>query len=206
MNQIRVLIADDHAVVIEGLAAMIDRQADMKIVAQATNGQDAAEQWKQHRPDVSLLDLRMPALDALGVMNIIHQTDSSARVVVLTTFDADEDIYRAIRAGAKGYLLKDAPRDELLDCIRRVHAGETCLSPDLVTKLANRVSGESLTDREMDVLTLLVRGKSNKDIGAGLFIGENTVKSHVKNISGKLSVIGRAEIVAEALRRGLVRL
>ena len=131
----------------------------MKIVAQASNGTDAVEQWNNHRPDVSLLDLRMPALDAVGVINRIRESDPAARFLVLTTFDTDEDIYRAIKSGAKGYLLKDAPRETLLDSIRKVHAGETCLAPELTAKLAGRLSSASLTDREMDVLTLLVRGK-----------------------------------------------
>ena len=126
--------------------------------------------------------------------------------LVLTTFDTDEDIYRAVKSGAKGYLLKDAPRDILLESIRKVHAGETCLAPELTHKLAERLSSASLTDREMEVLTLLVRGKGTREIGAALFIGETTVKSHLKKMSGKLGVIGRAEMISESLRRGLVRL
>jgi len=206
MKPIRILIADDHAVVLEGLTAMIGRQTDMKVVGQANNGEDAVARWIRLRPDISLLDLRMPALDAVGVMNRIREEDSSARVIVLTTFNTDEDIYRAIRAGAKGYLLKDAPRETLLDCIRKVYAGETCLSAELASKLAGRVSSVPLSDREMDVLTLVVRGKGTREIGTSLFIGETTVKSHLKNISGKLGVIGRAEMITESLRRGLVQL
>ena len=164
MKPIRILIADDHAVVLEGLTAMIGRQADMKVVGQANNGEDAVAQWISLRPDISLLDLRMPALDAVGVMNRIREVDSSARVIVLTTFNTDEDIYKAIRAGAKAYMLKDAPRETLLDCIRKVHSGETCLSAELASKLAGRVSSVPLTDREMDVLTLVVRGKGTRDM------------------------------------------
>ena len=185
---------------------MIGRQADMKVVGQANN-QDAVTQWISLRPDISLLDLRMPALDAVGVMNRIREEDTSARVIVLTKFNTDEDIYKAIRAGAKAYLLKDAPRETLLDCIRKVHAGGTLLSAQLASKLAGRVSSVPLTDREMDVLTLVVRGKGTREIGASLFIGETTpVKSHLKNISGKLGVIGRAEMITESLRRGLLQL
>jgi len=167
---IRILIADDHAVVLEGLVALIGRQSDMKIVAQASNGAEAVDEWNNHRPDVSLLDLRMPALDAVGVIDRIRETDPAARFLVLTTFDTDEDIYRAVKSGAKGYLLKDAPRDILLESIRKVHAGETCLAPELTAKLAGRLSSASLTDRELDVLTLLVRGKGTREIGAALFI------------------------------------
>jgi len=206
MNRIRILVADDHAVVLEGLVALIGRQSDMKIVAEASNGKEAVEEWTKHRPDVSLLDLRMPALDAVGVIDRIRETDPAARCLVLTTFDTDEDIYRAVKSGAKGYLLKDAPRDILLESIRKVHAGETCLAPELTAKLAGRLSSTSLTDREMDVLALLVRGKGTREIGAALFIAETTVKSHLKKMSGKLGVIGRAEMISESLRRGLVRL
>ena len=206
MKPIRILIADDHAVVLEGLVALIGRQSDMKIVAEASNGKEAVEQGRKHRPDVSLLDLRMPALDAVGVINLIRETDPEARFLVLTTFDADEDIYRAVKSGAKGYLLKDAPRDILLEAIRKVYAGGTCLAPELTQKLAERLSSASLTDREMDVLTLLIRGKGTREIGAALFIGETTVKSHLKKMSAKLGVIGRAEMISESLRRGLVRL
>jgi DNA-binding NarL/FixJ family response regulator len=206
MKPIRILIADDHAVVLEGLVALIGRQSDMKIVAQASNGNEALEEWRKHHPDVSLLDLRMPALDAVGIINRIRETDPAARFLVLTTFDADEDIYRAVKSGARGYLLKDSPRDILLESIRKVHAGETCLAPELTAKLAGRLSSASLTDREMEVLTLLVSGKSTREIGAALFIGETTVKSHLKKMSGKLGVIGRVEMISESLRRGLVRL
>lgn len=206
MSRIRILVADDHAVVLEGLVALIGRQSDMKIVAEASNGKEAVEEWTKHRPDVSLLDLRMPALDAVGVIDRIRETDPAARCLVLTTFDTDEDIYRAVKSGAKGYLLKDAPRDILLESIRKVHAGETCLAPELTAKLAGRLSSTSLTDREMDVLALLVRGKGTREIGAALFIAETTVKSHLKKMSGKLGVIGRAEMISESLRRGLVRL
>jgi two-component system NarL family response regulator len=131
MKRIRILVADDNAVVLEGLVALIGRQSDMKIVAQASTGKEAVEEWNKHRPDVSLLDLRMPGLDAVGVINRIREIDPAARCLVLTTFDTDEDIYQAVKAGAKGYLLKDAPREIVLESIRRVHAGETCLAPEL---------------------------------------------------------------------------
>jgi two-component system NarL family response regulator len=205
-KQIRIMIADDHAVVLEGLVAIINRQTNMTVIAQASNGQEAVEQWARHRPDVTLLDLRMPILDGMGVISTIRREDSSARIIVLTTYDTDEDIYRCIKAGAKAYLLKDAGREVLLDCIRKVYAGETCLSAAVAAKLAGRVSGDSPTAREMDVLSLLAQGKSNKEIGESLFISEMTVKSHLKSISGKLNVVGRTEVITEALRRGLIHL
>jgi DNA-binding NarL/FixJ family response regulator len=205
-KQIRIMIADDHAVVLEGLAAIIDRQADMTVVAQANNGQEAVEQWRKHRPDVTLLDLRMPILDGMGVISTIRREDSSARIIVLTTYDTDEDIYRVIKAGAKAYLLKDAGREVLMDCIRKVNAGETCLSAAVAAKLAGRLSGDSPTAREMEVLSFLAQGKSNKEIGESLFISEMTVKSHLKSISAKLNVVGRTEVITEALRRGLIHL
>jgi DNA-binding NarL/FixJ family response regulator len=205
-KQIRIMIADDHAVVLEGLAAIIDRQADMTVVALANNGREAVEQWRKHQPDVTLLDLRMPILDGMGVISTIRREGPSARIIVLTTYDTDEDIYQVIKAGAKAYLLKDAGREVLLDCIRKVHAGETCLSAAVAAKLAGRVSGDSPTAREMDVLSLLAQGKSNKEIGESLFISEMTVKSHLKSISAKLNVVGRTEAITEALRRGLIHL
>src|SRR4029077_1981271 len=151
--------------------------------------------WKEHHPDVTLLDLRMPELDGVGAINEIRTQDEGAHIIVLTTFDSDEDIYRAIKAGAKAYLLKDAAREALMDCIRRVHQGETCVSPALAAKLAGRVSGEALSAREIDVLKLIAQGKSNKEVGAALFISEGTVKSHVKAIFAKLDVISRTEAV-----------
>lgn len=203
---ISVLIADDHSVVREGLASLIRRKPDMVVIAEASNGHEAVELWKQHRPDVILLDLRMPELDGLGAIKQIRAGDENARIIILTTFDGDEDIYRAIQAGAKGYLLKDVPREALMDCIRRVHAGETCVPVDLAAKLAVRVSGETLSAREIDVLKLMAKGKSNKEIGSALFISEGTVKSHVKAIFAKMNVVSRTEAVATATRRGLIQL
>ncbi|MEZ5592237.1 MAG: response regulator transcription factor [Gammaproteobacteria bacterium] len=205
-DTIRVLIADDHVTVLEGLAAIIGRQADMRVVAEAENGHEALEHWLLYRPDVTLLDLRMPLLNGVGVIEAIHQQDSAARVIVLTTFDTDNEIYQAIKAGAKGYLLKDARREDLLDCIRRVHAGETCIPPALTAKLAAGISNETLTRRELDVLALLARGKSNKEIGAQLYISETTVKSHLRHIFTKLNVFSRTEAIAAASRRGLIQL
>jgi len=205
-DRIRVLIADDHVTVLEGLAAIIGRQADMKVVAEATNGREAVELWQKHRPDVTLLDLRMPTLDGVGAIDEIRRQRPSARVIVLTTFDYDSEIHRAIKAGAKGYLLKDARREELLDCIRRVNAGETCVPPALAAKLADSMSSEPLTGRELDVLNLLSKGKSNKEIGVNLYISETTVKAHLRSIFSKLNVLSRTEAIAAASRRGLVQL
>ena len=205
--RIRVLIADDHGVVREGLVSMIQRnKADMTVVGEASNGRETVELWKLHRPDVTLLDLRMPELDGVDAIREIRACDDKARIIVLTTFDGDEDIYRAIQAGAKGYLLKDVPREALMDSIRRVHAGQTSVPVDIVAKLAERVSGETLSKREIEVLTLMARGKSNKEIGATLFISEGTVKSHGKAIFAKMNVASRTQAVAEATRRGLLRL
>ncbi len=205
-DKIRVLIADDHVTVIAGLASIIGLQPDMIVVAEAANGREAVDLWRKHRPDVALFDLRMPKLDGVGAIEEIHQMDTSARVIVLTTYDTDNEIYRAIKAGAKGYLLKDARREELLDCIRRVNRGETCIPPSLVEKLASGLSGETLTGRELDVMTLLARGKSNKEIGANLYISETTVKTHLRRIFTKLNVLSRTEAIAAASRRGLVHL
>ena len=204
--RITVLIADDHSVVREGLVSLITRKADMTVIGEAGNGREAVDLWKQHHPDVTLLDLRMPELDGVGTIKEIRELDGNARIVVLTTFDGDEDIYRAIKAGAKGYLLKDTAREALMECIRKVHNGETCIPPDLAAKLADRVSGEALSAREIQVLQRIAAGKSNKEIGAEFFISEGTVKTHVKSIFSKLDVVSRTEAVANASRRGLIQL
>jgi DNA-binding NarL/FixJ family response regulator len=205
--RISVLIADDHGIVREGLVSVIRRnKADMNVVGEASNGREAVDLWKEHRPDVTLLDLRMPELDGVEAIKEIRAQDENARIIVLTTFHGDEDIYRAIQAGAKGYLLKDVPREALMDCIRRVHAGETSVPVHLVAKLADRVSGETLSKREIEVLKLMAKGKSNKEIASALFISEGTVKSHGKAIFAKMNVVSRTEAVASATRRGLIRL
>jgi len=205
-DKIRVLVADDHVTVLEGLAAIIGRQPDMTVVGEAANGREAVELWLGLRPDVTMLDVRMPVLDGVGALEEIRRHDAAARVIMLTTFDTDADIASAIKAGAKGYLLKDAPRDDLLAAIRCVYAGETSITASLLTKLANGISSETLTGRELDVLTLLAQGKSNREIGANLFISETTVKSHLRGIFTKLNVLSRTEAVTVANRRGLVHL
>jgi DNA-binding NarL/FixJ family response regulator len=205
-KKIRVLIADDHVTVLEGLAAMIGRQPDMVVVADAADGQEAIDLWITHRPDVTLLDLRMPKLDGVDVIEEIRKRDPSARIIVLTTYETDTEILRAIKAGTKAYLLKDARREELLDCIRRVNRGETCFPASLVEKVAAGLSSEALTGRELNVLELLARGKSNKEIGVSLYISETTVKSHLRSIFKKLNVLSRTEAISVAGRRGLIRL
>ena len=205
-DKIRLLVADDHVTVLEGLVAIIGRQSDMHVVAAASNGREAVDLWLTNRPDVTLLDLRMPILDGVGAIQEIRRKEFSARVIVLTTFDTDADLSNAIKAGAKGYLLKDAPRDELLNCIRRVHSGETVIPASLVAKLTAGLTAESVTDRELEVLTLLARGKSNKEISTILNISESTVKTHLRNIFTKLNVLSRTEAIATASRQGLVKI
>jgi two-component system NarL family response regulator len=178
----------------------------MMIVGEAANGREAVDLWRKHAPDVTLLDLRMPVLDGVGAIVEIRRQDALARVLILTTYDTDADIAKAIKAGAKGYLLKDAQREELLECIRKVHAGETCIPPALVAKLAAGMSNQNLTGRELDVLTLLARGKTNKEIGLNLYISETTVKSHLRSIFTKLNVLSRTEAITTANRRGLIHL
>ena len=204
---IRVLIADDHPVVREGLAAMIGRQPGLVVVGEAATGQQALELFCRQAPDVTLMDLRMPGMSGVEAIAAIRQESPTARIVVLTTYDGDEDIVRALRAGAKAYLLKDTPRDELLETIRAIHAGQTRLPPPVAAKLAERVAtGAELTDRESEVLGLIAAGKSNKEIAAALNITEGTVKAHVNNILGKLGVSDRTQAVITALRRGIVQL
>lgn len=205
-DKIRVLIADDHITVLEGLASIISRQADMAVMAQASDGAEVVALWGKHRPDITLVDLRMPTLDGVGAIEAIRRQDPSAKLIVLTTFDTDTDLLNAVKAGAKGYLLKDSGRDELLDCIRKVHKGETCLPASLVQKLAISLHREALTAREVEVLQLLADGKSNKEISTALTISEATVKSHLGSIFRKLDVLSRTEAIATANKRGLIKL
>jgi len=203
---IRVLVADDHTVVRDGLVAIIKQEKDMDVVAETGDGRKAVELWKKHRPDVTLMDLRMPELDGVNAIYEIRAAEPNARVIVLTTFDGDEDIYRGMRAGAKSYLLKDVRREELFQCIREVHAGRTFVPAAIAAKLAERLPGEELSPRESEVLKLLAEGKPNKLIGAALDISEVTVKSHVQAVFKKLNVLSRTEAIAVANRRGLLRL
>ena len=203
---IRLLVADDHEVVREGLVAMLHRHAGMCVVAVAPDGRQAADLWRRHRPDVGLLDLRMPGLEGVEALLEIRKTDPAARVIVLSSFDRDEDIYRALREGARAYLLKGVGREELLACIRKVHAGEAYVPQAIAAKLATRMSGGEPSARETEVLTLLAQGFTNKEIAARLGISETTVKSHVKGLFAKLHVLSRTEAIAAATRRGLIRL
>jgi len=203
---IRILIAEDHTVVRDGLVAIIKQEQDMDVVAESGDGREAVELWKTHRPDVTLMDLRMPGLDGVNAIYAIRAADSKARIVVLTTFDGDEDIYRGMRAGAKSYLLKDVRREELFQCIREVHAGRTFVPPAIAAKLAERLPAEELSPRELEVLRLLAEGKPNKLIGADLSITEVTVKSHVQSLFKKLNVLSRTEAIAVANRKGLLHL
>lgn len=204
--QIRVLVVDDHVMVREGLVAMIERQGDVQVVGQASNGAEAVDLYSRLIPDVTLMDLRMPLLDGVQAIEQIRRTQPQARIVLLTTFDGEDDIYRALRAGAKAYLLKDASVSDLLACIREVHAGHTFIPPRVAVKLADRVGGSELTDRELQVLDLMAAGRSNREIATALSITEGTVKGHVNRILEKLNASGRTEAVTLALRRGLIRL
>jgi DNA-binding NarL/FixJ family response regulator len=204
-STIRVLIAEDHTVVRDGLVSIINQQSDLKIVGESGNGRHTVDLWRLHRPDVTLMDLRMPELDGVSSIYEIRAIDPNARIIVLTTYDGDEDIYRGMRAGAKSYLLKDVRREELFQCIREVHAGRAFLPPAVAAKLAERMPAEELTPRELEVLRLLAAGKPNKLIGADLAITEVTVKSHVQSVFRKLNVLSRTEAIAVASRRGLLR-
>jgi DNA-binding NarL/FixJ family response regulator len=205
-SSIRVLIADDHPIVRDGLNAVINDQPDMEVVAEATNGKEAVELALQHRPDVLLIDLRMPQMNGLEAVSTIRAEWPRARIIILTTYDGDEDVYRALQAGAQAYLLKGMPRSELLNTIRAVHAGHKRIPPEVAVKLAEHISASELTERERDVLELIVAGSSNKEIGEKLIITEGTVKAHVNSILGKLGVNDRTQAVTEAMRRGIVHL
>jgi len=203
---IRVLISDDHPFMREGLAAVIDYKSDMTVVGQACNGYEAIALFRQQQPDITLMDLRMPKLSGVEAIETICAEFNHARIVVLTTYDRDEDIYRGLRAGAKGYVLKDAEPDELLHAIRVVHKGQQYIPSAVGAKLAERIGNPELSDRELEVLRLMATGKSNLEISTELSIAEGTVKFHMKNILSKLGVSDRTQAMIVALKRGIITL
>jgi two-component system NarL family response regulator len=206
VKQIRVVIADDHPVVREGLNALVAFQKDMQVVSEAANGQQAVEKFFLHRPDVLLLDLRMPIMNGMEAIHAILEKAPEAKIIVLSTYDGDEDVYRALQAGAKAYLLKDSPRDQLLDSIRAVYSGQLSIPSAIGAKLAASMAAPKLTKQEMDITKLLVAGKSNKEIGASFGITEGTVKVHTGHIFKKLGASGRTEAIRIALERGIAHL
>jgi DNA-binding NarL/FixJ family response regulator len=201
-----VLVVDDHALLRTGVANIINQERDLQVVAEAGNGVEAVEAWERHRPDVTLLDLRMPVMEGVEAVRQIRDRDPRARVIVLTTYDTDEEISRALKAGAKAYVLKDISADELISCIREVLAGKTYLAPAAAAKLAEGVTRVQLTPRELATLQLMADGKANKEIANELGISERTVKTHLGHLFEKLGVTSRTEAIGVATRRGLVRL
>ena len=205
-NKIRIIVVDDQSVVRQGFVALINTVADMEVVAEGINGEQAIELYRQHKPDVMLIDLRMPVIGGVEAITKIRQEFPEARLIVLTTYDGDEDIYRSLQAGAKGYLLKDMFFEELETAIRSVHAGARRIPAVIAERLAERMSGSALTDRELEVLELIVKGQSNKEIAKSLTISEATVKSHINSLLSKLGVTDLTQAATTALQRGLVHL
>ena len=216
MAAIKILIADDHTVVRDGLASMLARQDDFSVVGEAQNGLDALAKVKELRPDVVLMDLRMPEMDGVEAMRRIREEEPEAKFIVLTTFDSDEYIFDAIDAGAKGYLLKDASREDLFRAVRAVHAGESLIEPGVAARVLDRLTelhrrgttsaSDVLSGREVEVLQLMAKGSANKEIAGMLSISESTVKTHVANIFQKLDVNHRTEAVTAALQKGIIKL
>jgi len=205
-SKIRIMVIDDQAVVRQGFVALINTVPDMEVIAEGINGQQAIDLFKQYTPDVTLIDLRMPVVGGVEAITAIRHNFPEARLIVLTTYDGDEDIYRSLQAGARGYLLKDVFFEELETAIRAVHGGSRHIPAAIAMRLAERMASSDLTSREMEVLELIVRGQSNKEIGVSLRISEATVKSHINNILSKLGVTDRTQAVTTALQRGLVYL
>jgi two-component system NarL family response regulator len=202
----RVLLVDDHALLRTGVARIINQEPDLEVVAEATNGVEAVDAYERYQPDVTLLDLRMPVMEGVEAVRRIRERDPKARVVVLTTYDTDDEISRALKAGAKAYALKDISADELIRCIRDVLAGKTYIAPAAAAKLAEGVTRVRLTPRELAALRLMADGKANKEIASALGISERTVKTHLGHLFEKLGVTSRTEAIKIATRRGLVRL
>ena len=203
---IRVMCVEDHRIVREGIALIINRQPDMEVIGSAADGEEAVAQFKRHRPDVTLMDLQLPAMTGLEAIKAIREDDSDARIIVLTMYQGDEDIYRALSAGAMTYLLKDTLSDDLIRFVREVHAGRRPIRPDVKARLDERASNPTLTPREVQVMELVSLGRRNKEIAAALGISEETVQVHLKNIFAKLKVSERTAAVNVALRRGIVHL
>jgi two-component system NarL family response regulator len=205
-NTIKIMVIDDQAVVRQGFVALINTVADMSVIAEGTNGQQAIELYRLHRPDITLMDLRMPQLGGVEAITAIRKEFPDARLIVLTTYDGDEDIYRSLQAGAQGYLLKDMFFEELEEAIRKVHGGSRRIPTQVAERLAERMGSSDLTGREIEVLEHIVGGNSNKAIASRLNISEATVKSHINNILSKLGVSDRTQAATTALQRGLVHL
>jgi two-component system NarL family response regulator len=202
----RVLLVDDHALLRTGVANIINQEHDLHVVGEASNGVEAIAAWEAHQPDVMLLDLRMPVMEGVEVVRQIRERDAKARVIILTTYDRDDDISQALKAGAKAYVLKDIAAEDLVACIRDVLAGKTYIAPAAAAKLAEGVTRVQLTPREMATLRLLADGKANKEIANELDISERTVKTHLAHLFEKLGVTSRTEAIKVASRRGLVRM
>jgi DNA-binding NarL/FixJ family response regulator len=205
-DEIKVMLVDDHPAYRKGMAALIASEPGLRVVAETGNGNEVLELYRKIRPDVVLMDLRLPGLGGVEATLAVRKEFPDARIIVLTTFDTDEDIYRAIQSGAKSYLLKDTPDDDLSATIRAVHAGEQPLPPKVAERLAQRERRAELSQREMEVLQLLIKGRSNKEIGTSLFISEDTVKAHLKTLFIKLRVQDRTEAAISAIRHGIVHL
>jgi DNA-binding NarL/FixJ family response regulator len=205
-GKIAVLIADDHFIVRSGLVALIHSEPNMHVVAQATDGAQAVELYARHQPDVALLDLRMPVKNGCEAIELIRREFPGARLLVLTAYSGDEDIHKALAAGASGYVLKSSTGDGLIPAIRAVAAGDRWIPRDVASRLAVRATYEALTQREVEVLREIAKGRANKEIAQTLAISEHTVKDHLKNILGKLHVAARTEAVTAAVQRGIIEL
>jgi DNA-binding NarL/FixJ family response regulator len=205
-QKIGVLVVDDHPIMRLGVAAIINAQRDMRVCAQAGSGEEAVKMFKKHHPDITLMDLRLPAMSGLEALRAIRQDDPQARCIVLTTYEGDEDIYQALAAGAMGYIIKGMSHDTLVDALRRVQAGIRFLPPPIARSLADRTPNSDLSPREREVLSLMVHGNSNREIATTLGITEATVKCHVSVILARLEVNDRTQAVVAALQRGLEHL
>jgi DNA-binding NarL/FixJ family response regulator len=205
LERIRILCVDDHPILREGIAAIINSQPDMRLVAEATNGTEGIEKFRKHRPDVTLMDLRLPDMSGVDSLIAIRSYFPEARIIMLTTFEGDVDVHRALASGARAYLLKSMPNKDLIDAIRRVHGGKKSIPPVIAIRLAEHLSDEALTPREIEILRCVAEGNRNREIAERLVISEDTVKIHIKHVMEKLGATHRTQAVTIAVRRGIIQ-
>ena len=205
-HKIKIMVVDDHMLIRMGLVTASKVERDLTVVAEAEDGEAALEGWRKHRPDVTVMDLRLPGMDGIATIKALRQEFAGAKILVLSTYGSEEDIYRAVQAGAAGYLLKDMPLKQIVEAIRTIHSGQNYFPAEISSRIANRLNRPVLTARELDVLQMVAKGRSNREIGDDLGIVEGTVKAHITNIFAKLHAVDRTQAVTNAMKQGVLQI